>query len=67
MNGLTKIQLFRNFDSIGLQCGGWTIRWQGSEGNDFWDEKIKAVNNASSILDALKIVQKSAKVCFYMI
>jgi len=36
INRLTKIQLFRNFDNIGLQCGGNTIREQGFEGNDFW-------------------------------
>jgi hypothetical protein len=33
VNRLTRIQLFRNFDNIGMQCGGWTVRWQGVEGN----------------------------------
>lgn len=33
VNRLTKIQLYRNFDNIGMQCGGWTVRWQGVEGN----------------------------------
>lgn len=33
LNRLTKIQLFRNYDNIGMQCGGWSVRWQGVEGN----------------------------------
>ena len=32
VNHLSKNQLFRDYDNIGLQCGGWTIRWQGFEG-----------------------------------
>jgi beta-glucosidase len=49
--------LFRNFDNIGMQCGGWTVRWQGFEGNDFWKDSNKQSSNASSILDALKSIQ----------
>lgn len=37
VNHLSKNQLFRDYDNIGLQCGGWTIRWQGFEGSDFWN------------------------------
>jgi len=29
-------ELFQNFDDIGLQCGGWSLRWQGFEGNPMW-------------------------------
>lgn len=61
MNGLTKIQLYRNFDNIGMQCGGWTVRWQGYQGNEFWSGENKLSSNASSILDALTGLQKSAK------
>jgi beta-glucosidase len=53
------VQLYRNWDNIGMQCGGWTVRWQGVEGNEFWPEDIKAKINASSILDALKVLQKT--------
>jgi len=59
LNGLTKIQLFRNFDNIGMQCGGWSVRWQGVEGNPYWTGASKTQSNASSILDALKTLQKT--------
>jgi len=29
INGLARNELFRNFDDIGMQNGGWTLRWQG--------------------------------------
>jgi beta-glucosidase len=29
VNHLSKNFLFRSFDNIGMQCGGWTLRWQG--------------------------------------
>jgi len=62
LNGLTKTQLYRNFDNIGMQCGGWTVRWQGYEGNEFWSGQNKDSSNATSILDALTVLKKSAKV-----
>lgn len=62
LNGLTKTQLYRNFDNIGMQCGGWTVRWQGYQGNEFWSGENKQSSNASSILDALLAVKKTAKV-----
>jgi hypothetical protein len=37
-----------------MQCGGWTVRWQGFEGNDFYQNTNRLTTNASSILDALK-------------
>lgn len=58
LNGLTKIRLFRSYDNIGMQCGGWSVKWQGIEGNDFWTGDLKTKSNASSILDALKLLQK---------
>jgi len=65
LNGLTKTQLYRNFDNIGMQCGGWTVRWQGYLGNDFWSGANKQSSNASSILDALLTLQKSSKVIYF--
>ena len=57
INRLTKIQLYRSFDNIGMQCGGWSVRWQGVEGDEFWRGDLKKQSNASSILDALKGLQ----------
>ena len=54
INRLTRIQLFRNFDDIGMQSGGWSVRWQGFRGNDYWSDENKKLTNASSVLDALK-------------
>lgn len=59
INRLTRIQLFRNFDNIGMQCGGWSVRWQGVEGNEFWTGALKSKSNASSILDAIKSLQST--------
>lgn len=67
INRLTRIELFRAFDNIGMQCGGWTVRWQGFEGNDFFKDKNKQTSNASSILDALKDIQIKNNVFIYVI
>lgn len=40
-----------------MQSGGWSVRWQGFEGNDFWKGQNKASANASSVLDGLKLLQ----------
>jgi beta-glucosidase len=45
--------LFQDYDNIGVQNGGWTIRWQGFEGNKFWQGENKETSRASSILDGL--------------
>ena len=58
INRQTKVQLFPNYDNIGMQCGGWSVRWQGVMGNEYWTGQNKAKTNASSILDALKSIQK---------
>lgn len=47
-------ELFLNYDNIGMQSGGWTGRWQGFEGNSFWQGENKKTSNASSILDGLR-------------
>ena len=58
INRQTKVQLFPNYDNIGMQCGGWSVRWQGVMGNEYWTGQNKVKTNASSILDALKSIQK---------
>lgn len=45
---------FANYNNIGIQTGGWTVSWQGIEGNDFWLGKYKISSGASSVLDGLK-------------
>ena len=52
-----------------MQCGGWTVRWQGYMGNDFWKDNNKQTSNASSILDALKSIQAKNNVIysFYLV
>lgn len=54
INGLARNELFRNFDDIGMQNGGWTLRWQGFEGNSQWQGDNLKSSNASSILDGLQ-------------
>lgn len=54
INNLAKNELFLSYDNIGMQCGGWTLRWQGFEGNSMWEGDAKTQSNASSIMDALK-------------
>ena len=46
--------VFSDFDNIGAQCGGWTVAWQGYNGNDFWQGVNKNTSGAISILDAIK-------------
>jgi hypothetical protein len=48
-----------------MQCGGWTVRWQGFEGNDFYKDKNRQSSNASSILDALKLIQARNNVLIF--
>ena len=28
--------VYQDFNDIGSQCGGWSIRWQGIDGSDFY-------------------------------
>ena len=37
-----------------MQSGGWSLRWQGFEGNSQRKGENKKNSNASSILDALE-------------
>ncbi len=54
--------LFANYDNIGIQSGGWTITWQGIEGNHFWHGVNKQSAGATSLLDGLKNIVPYAKV-----
>jgi beta-glucosidase len=53
INKMAKYYLFKNYDDIGLQNGGWTLRWQGFLGNDFWKGDNLKNSNASSIITGL--------------
>ena len=53
---ITKLgftELHKSYNNIGLQCGGWSVRWQGFMGNSQWEGENKKSSNASSVLDAL--------------
>ena len=53
-NSQTATTTFQDFDNIGAQNGGWTVAWQGYNGNFFWADEHKKSSHSSSILDALK-------------
>jgi beta-glucosidase len=53
--GARELRLFQDFNNIGAQNGGWSVSWQGFEGNDFWQGSLKEEAHASSLLDGLKI------------
>jgi hypothetical protein len=61
INGLARNELFRNFDDIGMLNGGWTLRWQGFEGNSQWMGDNKKNSNASSILDGLQNLKEKVQ------
>ena len=46
--------VYQDYDNIGVQNGGWSLRWQGFEGNQWWSGDYKTQTHASSILDAFK-------------
>ena len=49
-----KDTVYQDFDNIGAQNGGWTLRWQGFEGNQWWQGANKESSHATSILESLK-------------
>ena len=53
-NWQTATTTFQDFDNIGAQNGGWSVAWQGYNGNFFWADEHKERSHSSSILDALK-------------
>ncbi|ODN43562.1 glycoside hydrolase family 3 protein [Piscirickettsia litoralis] len=42
-----------DYNNIGMQNGGWTIRWQGYLGNTFWRGQNKKESYATSLLDGM--------------
>ncbi|CAD8161610.1 unnamed protein product [Paramecium octaurelia] len=60
--GNGEYKLFSDYDNIGAQNGGWTIRWQGYNGNDYWTGDLKVQSKASSILDAIKTRFQDAEI-----
>lgn len=50
-----------------MQCGGWSLRWQGFNGNDLWSGQNKVSSNASSIFDAFTSFKNSASAKFTML
>lgn len=46
-------ELFQTFNNIGAQNGGWSLRWQGYEGNEYWSGTHQKLTHASSILDGV--------------
>ena len=52
---------YQNFDNIGMQSGGWSLRWQGFMGNGLWRGENKVKSNASSVLDALNGLNQKVK------
>jgi beta-glucosidase len=67
INNLAKYSLFTNYDDIGMQCGGWSVRWQGFDGNTQWKDNNKKLSNASSIVDALQGLKKKVNILFYFL
>ncbi len=45
---------YANYDNIGIQTGGWTISWQGIEGNAFWQGSNKRESGATTLLEGIK-------------
>jgi beta-glucosidase len=53
VKGQSVTTVYQDFNNIGAQNGGWSVAWQGYEGNFFWNGDLKTQSHASSILDAL--------------
>lgn len=45
--------VYQDFNNIGAQNGGWALRWQGFEGNQYWEGDFKEQSHATSLLDAV--------------
>ena len=55
-----KQMLYTNYDNIGVQNGGWTLTWQGAEGNVLWSGENKKSSGAASLFDGIsKIISKN--------
>jgi beta-glucosidase len=56
--------LYQQYDNIGAQNGGWSVRWQGYMGNRLWSGELKEKSGASSILDNLKEMCPDSKLLY---
>ncbi len=43
-------ELHLNYHNMGAMNGGWTVRWQGFEGNYFWSGENGRQANATTLL-----------------
>ena len=59
--------LYLNYDNIGMQSGGWSLRWQGFMGNGLWQGDAKTKSNASSIMDGLVGLKQNVNVFIYTV
>lgn len=64
--GDRETNIYQNYDNIGAQTGGWTISWQGIQGNLFWEEgsSYKATSGAASILDSIEVAFPNATLLY---
>lgn len=56
--------LYPNYDNIGAQNGGWTLAWQGIEGNAFWQGEHKTTSGATTILEGLHAAFPGAEILY---
>ena len=62
-DGEFLVTTYCDYDNIGAQCGGWTVAWQGYEGNEFWQGDNKVSSGAMTILDS--ILQRAPNATIY--
>ncbi|WP_299008362.1 glycoside hydrolase family 3 N-terminal domain-containing protein [uncultured Shewanella sp.] len=54
-SGTSILNIYQNYHNIGAQSGGWSMAWQGTEGNTLWeDESDKASSGAVTIYEGLR-------------
>lgn len=63
-NGYFMDTVYTDYNNTGAQCGGWTLRWQGFMGNDFWQGENKVTSGAMTILDSV-LKRASSNVTVY--
>ncbi len=56
--------LYANYNNIGAQNGGWTLAWQGIDGNALWKGKNKQTSGAVSILAGLQTADPNAEIIY---
>ncbi len=49
-------EVYPLYNNLGVQNGGWTIRWQGYEGNFMWNTREKRSAHGSTLLDGIKSI-----------